>query len=124
MNRNRHSSGAVGLGPLLVALVCCLGLSGAGMGYVWHRNRNGQLEDQLQQWAGRLERLRQDNQVLDQQLEELRSPQALEAAVRRWNLGLTMPQPEQILRVTEPQPGTTVSNASHGVRVTGAHPTP
>ena len=76
------------------------------MGYVWHRNRNAQLSRQIQRLSVRLEQARAVNQILDRQLEELRSPRALESAVRRWNLGLIMPQPEQILRLREGRPGT------------------
>ena len=79
------------------------------MGYVWHRNRNEQLSRQIRDTTARLEQMRTANLVLDRQLEELRSPRSLEAAIRHWNLGLVMPQPEQILRISEAPPGTALA---------------
>lgn len=92
------------LGPLLIALGLCGCFCGAGMGYVWHRNRNEQLARLILRQTARLEQLRAANQIFERQLDELRSPRALEAAVHRWNLGLVMPQPEQILRIPDGKP--------------------
>lgn len=91
------------------------------MGYVWHRNRNEQLGRQIREVTIRLEALRAANLVLDRQLEELRSPRALEAAVQRLKLGLVMPQPEQILRISEPSPGTALA-APHLLRMAAQQP--
>jgi cell division protein FtsB len=76
----------------------------ASIGYVWHRNRNEQLGRLLRQRAAALETLRLQNQSLDRQLEELRSPRALEAAIQRWRLGLVVPQPDQVLRLPGTRP--------------------
>ena len=78
------------------------------MGYIWHRNRNAQLGREIQAATAQLEGLRSTNLLLDQQLDGLRSPRALEAAVRNLNLGLVMPQPEQILRIPEGHRGAAV----------------
>ena len=107
MARNRRSQSATArLGPLLFALGLCSFFCVAGMGYVWHRNRNAQLSREMRVLTARLEQLRADHQLLDRKLEELRSPRVVEAAVRKWNLGLVMPHPDQILRLPEGQPGT------------------
>lgn len=112
MASNRRSqAGAVRWGPLLSGVVLCAFFCAAGMGYVWHRNRNEQLSREITVLRLRLEQLRAANLVLDRQLEELRSPRALDAAVRRWNLGLVMPQPEQILRIREGQPGAALTSS-------------
>lgn len=104
--KRRSPSKGFRVGPLLLALGVCAFACGAGMGYVWHRNRNEQLNQQIRQAAAQLEQLRSTNLILDQQLDGLRSPRAIEAAVRRLNLGLLTPQPEQILRIPEGQSGT------------------
>lgn len=105
MPSTRRSRGTIRLGSLVAAILVFGFFCAAGIGYVWHRNRNEQIGRQIQDQAAHLEQLRMQNQYLDRQLEELRSPRALEAAVRRFNLGLVMPQPEQILRITEEPPG-------------------
>lgn len=103
-SRRSQFGGARG-GPLLLALALCAFLCASGMGFVWHRNRNDDLARQIRQVAARIDQLRAVNQILDRQLEELRSPQALEAGVRKWNLGLVMPPPESILRLPPPPNG-------------------
>lgn len=95
-------------GSLIMVLGILLFACIAGMGYVWHRNRNEQLGRQIRETSARLEASRSANFVLDQQLEGLKSPRVLEAAVQRLNLGLVMPQPEQILRIPEGQPGAAI----------------
>ena len=91
------------------------------MGYVWHRNRNAQLSRQIRDVTARLEQLRAANLILDRQLDELRSPRALEAAVSRWKLGLVMPQPEQILRIPEGKPGAAIASP-HLLRMAARQP--
>ena len=105
MARNRKlRSGGVRLGPFWFAAGLCAFLCAAGIGFVWHRNRNEELSGLLRQRAAALETLRLQNQSLDRQLEELRSPRALEAAIQRWRLGLVVPQPDQVLRLPEIKP--------------------
>jgi hypothetical protein len=104
-NGRKARAGSVGVGPLVLVLGLCLFLCGAGMGYVWHRNRNEQLERDIRERAQRLEQVRSANLVLDRLVDGLRTPEAIEAGVKRWNLGLVMPQPQQILRIPATRPG-------------------
>ena len=92
---------AVRFGAFLATAVLCSLFVGAGLGYVWHRNRNEQLGRQIEQKRGRLESLRMQNQAMERQVEELRSHRALERRVQDLGLGLVMPVPEQILRLTD-----------------------
>lgn len=104
MARNRRAqSGGVRFGPLVTALLVSACFCAAGVGYVWHRNRNEQLSRLIRDRSVRLEELRAQNRYLDRQLEDLRSHRSLEARVRELNLGLVMPRPEQILRLPEPR---------------------
>jgi len=105
-------SGSARGGPFLLALTLCAFLCASGMGFVWHRNRNEDLARQIRQLAAKLDQLRAANQILDRQLEELRSPRALEAGVLKWNLGLVMPPPEAILRLP-PHPNGAVTGPFH-----------
>ncbi|MCX8108612.1 MAG: hypothetical protein N3G20_07395 [Verrucomicrobiae bacterium] len=79
-------------GVLGFAVWACVLLCLSGLGYVWHRNRNAQLSRELQKRVAYLETIRSQNQQLDRQLEELRSPRALQAAVQKWQLGLAPPE--------------------------------
>jgi len=119
-HRKAHST-SLRAGPVVLALVICAFACGAGMGYVWHRNRNEQLSRDIRASTARLEALRGTNLILDRQLEELRSPRALEAAIRRLNLDLVMPQPEQILRIPEVRPGAALA-APHLLRMAAQPP--
>ncbi|MGC8988635.1 MAG: hypothetical protein ACP5MD_00770, partial [Verrucomicrobiia bacterium] len=53
-----------------------------------------------------LEWVRKQNQQLDQVLEELRSPRALQSAIQKWQLGLIAP--EQVLSVVDAGRGSRV----------------
>jgi len=86
-------------GPLFGLVLAFLFASGAGLGYVWHRNRNAELSRQVTQKRAELEACRLENQALDRQLEALRSHPYLARRAQELNLGLVMPQPEQILRL-------------------------
>ncbi len=102
MKRQRNSPPAgLRLGTLVLAMGLCVFFSGAGVGYVWHRNRNDRITAHIREERVRLQELRSQNEYADRQLESLRSFRVLEQAVERWNLGLVMPQPDQILRITE-----------------------
>jgi cell division protein FtsB len=89
----------VRFGPLFGLVLAFLFASGAGLGYVWHRNRNAQLSRQVAQKRAELEAWRLQNQTLERQMEVLRSHPYLLRRVQELNLGLVMPQPEQILRL-------------------------
>lgn len=101
----RNRSGIVRLGPFCLAVWACGFLCLSGLGYVWHRNRNAQLSRELHRRSAHLEWVRKQNQQLDQVLEELRSPRALQSAIQKWQLGLIAP--EQVLSVVD---------AGHGSR--------
>ncbi len=110
-------------GAFLTAAVLCSLFVGAGLGYVWHRNRNEQLRSQIEQKRSRLESLRMQNQAMERQVEELRSHRVLERRVQELGLGLVMPVPEQILRLTERAP-TPAHLPAPVVRVAPERPTP
>jgi cell division protein FtsB len=99
-SERKARAGSVGVGSLILALALCLFFCGAGIGYVWHCNRNEQLGRDIRARAQQLQQLRAENLVLDGVVDRLRTPEAIEAGAKRWNLGLVMPQPQQILRIT------------------------
>ena len=64
----------------------------------------GELGKQITQRERRLAVLQDQNKKLRDQLAMLRLPAVLDRRVRELNLGLTLPQPSQILRLPEPAP--------------------
>ena len=103
MARNRkHESAAIRFGPTLKALLLCLLIGGAGVGYVWQKDQIYQLSRQIKQREVRLRELVDLNEKLRKQLGTMRSPSLLEARIKELNLGLVQPDPTQIWRLPEP----------------------
>ncbi len=89
-------------GQVLAVLVICSALAAAGVGYVWHQNRNAVLEREIFVQQTESQRLRQLSAELDNEIAKLRTYEAVVTNAERRNLGLQMPQPDQILRLPEP----------------------
>ena len=102
MSRNRRSqSAAVRFGPALKAMLLCLLIGGAGVGYVWQKSQIYDLGRQIRRAEARLEEMRRQNKRLNDYLAELRSPRALDERVKRLNLALVPAQPWQTIHLTD-----------------------
>ena len=102
MSRNRRSqSAAVRFGPALKAMLLCLLIGGAGVGYVWQKSQIYNLGRQKGSSEARIEELRRQNKRLNDWLAELRSPRALDDRVKRLNLGLVPAQPGQTIHLPD-----------------------
>jgi len=105
MARNRRSeSAAIRFGPAVKAFVLCLLIGGSGVGYVWQKEQLARLGQQIKLRETRLTALEEQNEKLRKQLGVVRSPGFLEERIKSWKLGLVLPQPTQIWRLTEPTP--------------------
>lgn len=105
MARNRKSqSAAVRFAPALKAFMLCLFIGGAGVGYVWYKNQVAVLGQQIKERETRLAELQRQNKMSRAQLEALSSPIALDARVKKLNLGLIAPPVSQIVRLVEVPP--------------------
>lgn len=103
MAKNRkNQSAAVRFGPALKAFVLCVLIGGSGVGYVWQKSQINELGRQIKQRELRLGELDGQNKKLRDQLAMLRSPAQLNEKVQKLNLGLAMPQPNQVWRLAEP----------------------
>lgn len=103
MARNRRNqSAAIRFGPALKALVLCVIVGGAGVGYVWQKRQISELGRQIGLREKAVEDLDHRNKKLQEQLAALRSPAQLNERVQRLNLGLTQPAPGQVWRLPEP----------------------
>jgi cell division protein FtsB len=90
------------------ALLICLFIGGAAVGYVCQKDQLNELGRQKKQQEMELEQLRRDNAARARRLSELHSPAALEQEVRRLRLDLALPSPGQIVTLPpEPAPSPT-----------------
>jgi hypothetical protein len=103
MARNRkYRTAASRFGPALKAFLLCLLIGGSGVGYVWQKDQIGRLSGALKKREVQLLKLQDDNEKRRQELDRLCSTAALQAQVKRMNLGLEPPQVSQIWRLREP----------------------
>ena len=102
MARNRkNQSAAVRFAPALKAFILCLFIGGSGVGYVWYKNQVSVLGQQIKEREVRLAELQRQNKASKAQLDALCSPVALDARVKKLNLGLIAPPVSQIVRLIE-----------------------
>jgi cell division protein FtsB len=124
MARNRKNfSAAVRFGPAINALLLCLVIGGAGVGYVWQKKRIHDLAQQIEQREIRFKKLQEQNAKLNKQLATLRSPPFLQARATELKLGLGPPQAAQIVRMVEIAPAPETPRLDDGSR-TGEARTP
>lgn len=103
MAKNRkHQSAAVRFGPALKAFIICVIIGGSAVGYVWQKGQIDELGRQIKQREKRVEELANQNKKLRDHLAMLRSPGQLNERVQKLNLGLGMPQPNQVYVLPEP----------------------
>jgi len=101
MARNRKSSSAaLRFGPAVKALLLCLAIGGAGLGYVWQKTVLRELGQQQLRSERKLADLEFKNEELRKQLSFLSSAENLKARNRAF--GLTPPPPGQVVRLSEP----------------------
>jgi hypothetical protein len=102
MARNRKNQAAsIRFAPAMWALLLCLLIGGAGVGYVWLKGQIHDLGQQILTRERKLAEAKDRNEKLRGSLAELRSPLRLKARVRELNLGLGPPQPSQVVRIAE-----------------------
>ena len=99
-NRKKYDS-PLSVGSWIRAVLLCLLLGGTAMGYVWQKSQIHQIGTEVRKKEMRLELLKGDNEGWQQVRAEMRSTQNLYDRVRKLGLGLAMPQPEQLLRLSD-----------------------
>ncbi len=114
MAKNRKTMpAAVRFGTAVNALVMCFFIGGAGVGYVWQKKQIEALGREIKERENRLVELKRDNKIRSDNLAALMSPPALDARVKRLNLGLSQPPLSQVVRLVE-TPVETVINKTDG----------
>jgi ABC-type phosphate transport system auxiliary subunit len=101
MARNKKHDSALGAGPLLLAVTLCAIFAGLGLGYVWYKDQIDLLGQQIKKDELRLGELQRQNKMRRDQLATLCSPQALDARVKKLNLGLGPPALSQVIRLVD-----------------------
>lgn len=102
MAKNRKNmSAAVRFGPAIKALLLCLFIGGAGIGYVWQKTQTSELGRQVTELERRCGDLVRQNQMKANRLDTMRTPKALEEQVVRLKLGLVEPSLSQKVRLVE-----------------------
>ncbi len=101
MARNRKNQSGVRFGSAILALVLCLSLGAAGLGFVWQKRQIQELGLEIRQLENDFEKVRLDNKQAADHLAYLTSPRNLELRVRELDLGLVQPHPSQVLRLWE-----------------------
>jgi hypothetical protein len=100
MARNRkNQAAAIRFGPVIKVLLLCSLFCGSAVGYVWQKGQVHQLGKQMREAETRLSLLARKNQMLEDQLADLRSPVKLDLCAR--SLGLFPAQPGQVVRLAE-----------------------
>jgi hypothetical protein len=103
MAKNRKNlPAAIRFGPAVKALLLCLVIGGAAVGYVWQKTQIYELGKQIRSRETSLMEKTDANKKLRDQLAMLRSPAQLERRSRELNLGLGQPLPQNIWRLPEP----------------------
>lgn len=105
MAKNRKkNSGELRFGSAVKALLICLLIGGAGVGYVEQQTRLYILGGQCRELEAKLDKLRRENAGKARTLDQMQTPVELEARVKQMNLGLMPPRPDQIVRLMEAPP--------------------
>tara|TARA_B000000475_G_scaffold57016_1_gene44974 strand:+ start:1226 stop:1633 length:408 start_codon:yes stop_codon:yes gene_type:complete len=103
--RNRKRKEAqLSIGSWVKALSFCVVLGGLAMGYVWQKSQIHQIGILLNKKEVRLELLKGENERWSQMRAEMRSTQKLYERVNKLGLGLMMPKPEQVLKLSDLAP--------------------
>ena len=117
MAKNRkHQSAAVRFGPALKAFVFCVIIGGSAVGYVWQKSQISELSRQIGQREQRVVELDHQNKKLRDHLAGLRSPSELTERVQKLNLGLGMPQQNQVYALPEPVINRALAESAPGTR--------
>jgi hypothetical protein len=78
----------------------------ASLGFLWQKRQIHLLGREIRKLEIEYEAVRKRNEALRRTYAAMCSPGELDARARKMNLGLVVPQPEQIVRMVEPVPQT------------------
>ncbi|HEX4120225.1 MAG TPA: hypothetical protein VH619_06405 [Verrucomicrobiae bacterium] len=100
MARNRKND-SLRLKPALTAVVLCAFFVALGIGFVWYKEQIDLLGRQIKDRETTLTKVQRENKIRGDQLATLCSPVALDARVKKLNLGLGPPAFSQVIRLVD-----------------------
>lgn len=98
----RRQKSALKPKQVILSIIVCGAIGLAGLGYVWAKAQVHSLGRDIKKLETHLDELRRTNALMRQAYATLCSPRELDAAVRKLDLGLAAPRPDQIVRIEEP----------------------
>jgi hypothetical protein len=87
-----------------ISILICGAVCLAGIGYVWAKTQVWALSREIKALETRRDELKRANDTLSRTYAAMCTPRELDARVKRLNLGLVPPQPDQFIRLAEPTP--------------------
>ena len=103
MKRNRKR-GPLRFGTVAKSVFTCICVAGVLVAYVWQKNQNLRLGEEATKREAALQGAEKRNAILAAQLAQWQSPAYLEFRCQQYNLGLTSPRENQVVRLYEPGP--------------------
>src|ERR1035441_10569454 len=97
MARNKRNESTLRPSSVLTAMALCALFVMLGVGYVWYKNQIDLLGHQIKERETRMVELQRQNKLRRDQLATLCSPVALNARVKKLNLGLGPPAKSQVI---------------------------
>ncbi len=104
MARNKRNESALRPSSVVTAMALCALFVMLGVGYVWYKNQIDLLGHQIKERETRLTEMERQNKLRRDQLAALCSPVALDARVKKLNLGLGPPAKSQVIWMVETPP--------------------
>jgi hypothetical protein len=89
---------------VVISILICSAVCLAGIGYVWAKTQIWALSREIKGLETRRDEFRRANDTLSRTYAAMCTPGELDARVKRLNLGLVKPQPDQFVRLPEPTP--------------------
>jgi len=99
---SRRKSASLKPRSMILSIALCAAVCLAGIGFVWAKSEVWGLSRDIKKLEVRRDDLKRENDTLQRTYAAMCTPRELEARVKRLNLGLTAPQPDQIVRLPEP----------------------
>lgn len=91
-------------GTIIWIVSGCAFLCLSGIGYVWAKTEVYALGKEMKGLETKLERMQRENEALQRRYAEMCTPRELDRMIRKLNLGLAAPQPNQIVRLRDTPP--------------------
>ena len=88
----------------MVAVLVCSVICGMGLGYVWQKSQISSLGKQIKEREMLFDEVRRTNKKLGDELSQLKSPAMLHQMAGQWQLGLSRPNPKNVVVLREKKP--------------------